>query len=437
MKFINRKFRLILTTFIFLSFYDVHAQQLNLTLIPSNFNGYNISCFGYSDGSINLTITGGIAPYTIVWSTRDTIEDLENLPAGYYNVRVADSDTIPKVAQAEITLNEPRQLKIDGVVYAYPNGYNISVNGACNGMVNITENGGISPYSWLWSDNNTSQNRTAMCAGWYSVRLVDANGCKAIKDGYLKEPPRGDWLLFGNEGTNPSLNFLGTTDSTDLVIKTNSRERLRVSSAGNFEFNGNLKIDSFSSDTIRQVFVDQNGFMRVYGPISGPPNAPAPDWNTKGNNNINVQTQFIGTLNPADLVFKTTNSLSGPNEAMRINQAGGIGIGTSSIPVGYKMVVDGKVGFREAYVKLSGAWPDYVFEKNYKPTALQEIETFYRHHKHLPGMPSANEISETGQNIGEVQRLQQEKIEEIFIYIVELKKEIDFLKSENKRLKKL
>ncbi|MDQ3052084.1 MAG: hypothetical protein M3Q95_14470 [Bacteroidota bacterium] len=120
---------------------------------------------------------------------------------------------------------------------------------------------------------------------------------------------------------------------------------------------------------------------------------------------------------------------------MRINQAGGVGIGTSTIPAGYKMVVDGKVGFREAYVKLSGAWPDYVFEKNYKPTALQEIETFYRHHKHLPGMPSANEISETGQNIGEVQRLQQEKIEEIFIYIVELKKEIDFLKSENKRLK--
>lgn len=60
-------------------------------------------------------------------------------------------------------------------------------------------------------------------------------------------------------------------------------------------------------------------------------------------------------MNAADLVFKTSNGWSGPNEAMRINQVGGIGSGTSNIPAGYKLVVDGTVGIRETYVKLSGA----------------------------------------------------------------------------------
>ncbi|MBK8416630.1 MAG: hypothetical protein IPL22_20240 [Bacteroidetes bacterium] len=160
-----------------------------------------------------------------------------------------------------------------------------------------------------------------------------------------------------------------------------------------------------------------------------------PDWNSLGKNNINDQTRFIGTLNAADLVFKTSNGWSGPNEAIRINQAGGIGIGISNIPPGYKMVVDGKVGFREAYVKLSGAWPDYVFDGNYKLQPLHELQKYISLNQHLPGIPTAAEIDAEGQNLGEIQRLQQEKIEEVFLHIIKLNERIEYLEEENRLLK--
>lgn len=142
-----------------------------------------------------------------------------------------------------------------------------------------------------------------------------------------------------------------------------------------------------------------------------------------------------GTKNGADLVFKTATSLTAATEKMRITQNGLVGIGTvgTTLPPvssNYKLIVNGKVGFREAYVKLSGTWPDYVFDENYKLTKLENIESFYRQHKHLPGMPTASEIGITGQNIGEIQRLQQEKIEELYLYIVDLKKEMESLKKE-------
>ncbi|MDQ3050587.1 MAG: hypothetical protein M3Q95_06845, partial [Bacteroidota bacterium] len=115
------------------------------------------------------------------------------------------------------------------------------------------------------------------------------------------------------------------------------------------------------------------------------------------------------------------------NEAMRINQAGGVGIGTSTIPAGYKMVVDGKVGFREAYVKLSGSWPDYVFSGNYELNSIDHLEKSLSLNKKLPGFPSAEQIELDGQNIGEIQRLQQEKIEELYLYIIDLNKKIELL----------
>jgi hypothetical protein len=81
MKKLHQKILIALVLVFLNSFYQTTAQQLNLSLTPYNYNGYNISCFGNSDGSINLTISGGIPPYQILWSTSDSIEDIENLPA--------------------------------------------------------------------------------------------------------------------------------------------------------------------------------------------------------------------------------------------------------------------------------------------------------------------------------------------------------------------
>lgn len=402
--------------------------QIQLSLTASSFNGYNISCFGASNGTLDLTITGGTPPYFILWSTNDTIEDLTGLPAGYYNVRVTDSDSIPLEGFAEITLIEPRRIEVEATVHKYPNEYNISVFGACNGMLEIEASEGVAPYTWLWSDGSVATTRSALCAGKYLVTVTDANNCK-VKDYsiILTQPERSDWQLGGNGGTDPGLNFIGTVDTTDLVLKTTGEERLRITSGGEFNFMGTLKIDTASTDTIRHVFVDQGGVLRTYGPNSIAP-VPVPDWSLKGNFNVSATQHFIGTLNVADLVFKTTSGSNGIAERMRITSEGQVGIGTSVIPTGYLMAVDGKAGFRAVYIKHNGQWPDYVFDEQYQLMPLDELEQFYKQHKHLPGMPSANDIELDGQNLGEIQRLQQEKIEELYLYILQLREELNRLK---------
>ena len=109
---------------------------------------------------------------------------------------------------------------------------------------------------------------------------------------------------------------------------------------------------------------------------------------------------------------------------------GDVFIGTTDFVkgAGYKLRVGGKIFSEEVRVQLQSAWPDYVFEKNYKKLSLAELEKYLQANKHLPNIPSAKEVEATGQNVGEIQRKMLEKIEELSLYIIELKKEIDDLK---------
>ena len=60
------------------------------------------------------------------------------------------------------------------------------------------------------------------------------------------------------------------------------------------------------------------------------------------------------------------------------------------------------------------------------------MEDFIKKNKHLPGIPTAKTLEETGINVGEMHKLQMEKIEELTLYIIELNKEIEKLKKQNK-----
>jgi hypothetical protein len=105
-----------------------------------------------------------------------------------------------------------------------------------------------------------------------------------------------------------------------------------------------------------------------------------------------------------------------------------LGAENTSLGAGYKLKVYGKVLSEEVRVQLKTAWPDYVFEKNYKKLSLDELEKYVGENKHLPNIPSAVEVEKDGQHLGEIQRKMLEKIEELSLYVIELKKEIDLLK---------
>ena len=103
--------------------------------------------------------------------------------------------------------------------------------------------------------------------------------------------------------------------------------------------------------------------------------------------------------------------------------SGEVAIGRSTVPSGYQMAVEGKIRTREVRVDQEN-WPDYVFEEDYDLPTLKEIQRYINENGHLPNMPSAKEVELQGMELGKMDRLLLEKVEELTLYVIELKKQI-------------
>jgi hypothetical protein len=114
---------------------------------------------------------------------------------------------------------------------------------------------------------------------------------------------------------------------------------------------------------------------------------------------------------------------------------GSVNIGINTGATGYKLSVDGKIIAEEVRIQLSGEWPDYVFDEKYRLADLGELEQSILIHKHLPGIPSADEIRKNGLLVGDMQARLLEKIEELTLYLIRQDKEITSLKLEINSLK--
>jgi hypothetical protein len=96
-------------------------------------------------------------------------------------------------------------------------------------------------------------------------------------------------------------------------------------------------------------------------------------------------------------------------------------------------------GIRTEKVKVdvkNGNWPDFVFEDNYTLPSLMEVEQFITTNKHLPNVPSAAEVEQNGVDLGEMDKILLQKIEELTLYTIEQQKQIELLKKELELLKK-
>lgn len=162
-----------------------------------------------------------------------------------------------------------------------------------------------------------------------------------------------------------------------------------------------------------------------------------------GGNSFAIEHSFYGAVN-SSINFHRGNSTTGGYltfntntnvERVRITRYGDVGIGTS-VPDA-KLAVKGDIHANEVRVDLFGAIaPDYVFEQSYKLPSLAEIQRYINQNKHLPEVPSAKEMDENGMNLKEMNLLLLKKVEEITLYLIELKKDNDSLKNENEILSK-
>ena len=114
------------------------------------------------------------------------------------------------------------------------------------------------------------------------------------------------------------------------------------------------------------------------------------------------------------------------NTALFVGASGGVGIGTRNT-LGYKLAVNGFVRAKKVVVETG--WSDFVFYKNYHLRSLKEVEKHINEHGYLPEVPSAKEIETNGADVGELLKLQMQKIEELTLYIIEQNKRIEALEN--------
>lgn len=114
--------------------------------------------------------------------------------------------------------------------------------------------------------------------------------------------------------------------------------------------------------------------------------------------------------------------------SMVISNAGNVAIGTTSFTDGeeiFRLSVDGRL--RADAVKVYTTWADYVFEADYDLPTLSEVEAHIAAYGHLKDIPSAAEVEANGIDVGEMNKLLLQKVEELTLYLIEMRKEIDIL----------
>lgn len=112
----------------------------------------------------------------------------------------------------------------------------------------------------------------------------------------------------------------------------------------------------------------------------------------------------------------------------QMNISGKVSIGTGAVDPNYQLQVKGKIRTQEIKVE-NQHWPDYVFEPAYELQNLKATERFIKENKHLPGMPSAKEVSVNGLDVGEMNSRLLQKIEELTLHIIEQDKRIERLEA--------
>ena len=151
------------------------------TPISGNYVVTNIACYGGTNGSIDLTPSGGTPGYTYNWGGGITTQDRTGLAAGNYSVTITDANSCTKIVN--VTVTQPASAVSGSTVVT-----NVACFGGTNGAIDLTPSGGTPGYSYNWGGGVFTQDRTGRAAGNYSVTITDANSCTGIVNVTITQP---------------------------------------------------------------------------------------------------------------------------------------------------------------------------------------------------------------------------------------------------------
>ncbi len=140
----------------------------------------DILCNGNATGSINLSVSGGLAPYSYNWSNGAGTEDISNLTAGTYTVTVTDDNNCTE--DFSVTLSQPTAIN------ASLNAVNPVCQNDSRGSIDLTVNGGVPGYTFQWNNGEQTEDLIDLYAGLYSCEITDDNGCTELVQATLTDP---------------------------------------------------------------------------------------------------------------------------------------------------------------------------------------------------------------------------------------------------------
>jgi hypothetical protein len=242
------------------------------------------------------------------------------------------------------------------------------------------------------------------------------------------------WSQGGNTVATAPESFLGTCNLMDLRFGTNGSEWMRITPAGKIGFGTSAPVAYFHV-SLPASFTSFVGIGTTSPTV--PLQVDGGNMMVRGTNNFSLtNSEAIVMLGDANHFIKSINSKGvkigtyGVTEGIFLQQnTGNVGIGTDLVSntANFKLSVNGNIRAKKVVVETG--WADFVFDKNYKLRSLEETERFINSHGHLPEIPSAAVIETEGVDLGELVKLQMQKIEELTLYIIEQNKRIAALEN--------
>ncbi len=267
--------------------------------------------------------------------------------------------------------------------------------------------------------------------GWQDVRISSTTAGASLE---LVSQAADDWSI-GVWADN--LFFMSSTD--DFVTKT---DRYLFTTSSFYPFTGSITLGTSSKpwSNIFSVDGDFTGEINVKGHINGnqsslggliihddasgfasmyiTPKSTGSEDSSRvflaedHNATFGMYWLYDGNDNEMELWGKANSSNYGPHMVIERND-GDMAIGGSTIASGYQVSIHGDLICEEVRIALVADWPDYVFKKDYKLMSIPELGTFIQNNGHLPDVPPAAEIEEEGFDVGDMQKIMMQKIEEL------------------------
>ncbi len=217
--------------------------------LETNITSTNETANNTNNGTASVSLSGGITPYSYAWSNGETTASIDNLNPGSYYLTVTDANDCTKLDTAIIDEYICPTLVIIETLT------NINCYNECNGSISINVENGVSPYTYSWSNGNTTNTVDELCAGNYEVTVTDSKNCSITTSVTIVQPEE---LLITTSSTPESNNNANDgTATVDIVGGTPSYTYLWSNGAST------QSIDNLPPDSYTVTVSDANGCTTI------------------------------------------------------------------------------------------------------------------------------------------------------------------------------